>query len=219
MELIFEKTSGLSLKWLALQLVCVITLFASCGEQEKQKREEKLNDFNAYVQRHQDSVDYYAQRNWDELNAEYEQKRAEFDKDLEKMDEQAKERYNKTVSDWETFKGNYQQKSNETAAVQQMDKLRATLAIDGVRPDYTDLTAADIVREYEHFVNTVEANKDAYTKEQWTVINVNYKALNGRKRELEKEIKSVDMPKITKQQLRYTGIKATNRPFAEEANS
>lgn len=218
MELIFGKNSSLSLKWLGLQLICVMALFASCGEQEKQKREQKLNDFNAYVQRHQDSLDYYAQRSWDEVNAEYEQKRAEFDKDMDKMDEQAKERYNKTVSDWENFKAKYEQKAKETAAVMEMDRLRATLAIEGVRPDYTDLKAEDVAREYEHFVNTVDANKDVYTKEQWLVINVNYKALNGRKRELEKDIKSADMPKITKQQLRYTGIKAVNRPFAEEAN-
>lgn len=218
MELIFGNKTGLSLKWLALQLICVITLFASCDQQDKQKRQQKLDDLNAYVRAHQDSVDYYAEKNWDELNSDFETRKAELDKEVDKMDEKARENYNKTIADWEAFKANYKQKAEETAAVRQMDQLRATLAIEGVRPDYTDLKAADVVREYEHFVNTVEASKESYTKEQWTAINVNYKALNGRKRELEKEIPAGDMGKIAKQQLRYTGIKAVNRPFAEEAN-
>ncbi len=218
MNLNVKKRNGLSLNWLVPGLFFVAAILTSCGQQEKEKRERDLNDFDVYVKNHADSVEYYAEKNWDELNSEFEQKKTELDKNLDKMDEANRDRYNKTVSDWEAFKADYTHKTEERASVEQMDRLRATLAIEGVRPDYTDLTPTNVVKEYEHFVTTVEANKDAYTKEQWMVINVNYKALNGRKRELEKEIPMGDMPKIAKLQLQYTAIKAVNRPFADDAN-
>lgn len=208
-------TTGRSVR--LLLIVAVIAAVAtSCGQQEREKRERDVEDFKTYVKQHRDSVEYYAERNWDELNAEYEQKKAELDKQAEKMDEQARNKYNAVIADWETFKGEYKLKYEEREHVMAMDRLRATLAIDGVRPDYTDLMPKDALREYEHFVSTVKANKDVYTQEQWTVINVNYKALNGRKREIEKDLPAGDLGKITKLQIDYTAIKAVNRPFAEE---
>lgn len=98
-----------------------------------------------------------------------------------------------------------------------MDALRTSLTIDGVRTDYADLTAANIVAEYQHFVNTVSANKDIYTKEQWTIVNVTWKGLKGRNREIQKSISSGDGVKILKLQLQYTGIKALNRPEADNS--
>lgn len=205
-----------SFKWfLFLESICVIVLVTSCGQQEKEKRQHDIDNFKAYVQAHKDSADYYAERKWDELNSEFEQKKAALDKEVEKMNEEMRASYNNTVNEWNSFKEEHRTKSEVRGKVAEMDRLRATLAIEGVRPDYTDLNAKDILREYEHFVNTVRTNKDAYTQEQWTVINVNYKALNGRKREIDNDIPDGDGGKITKLQLEYTGIKAVNRPFAD----
>ena len=126
-----------------------------------------------------------------------------------------RERYNQVVRDWDNFRQEYQTKRAENEQIHKMDALRNTLVMDGVRPDYTDLNSKDALKEYEHFVNTIKENKDNYTRDEWTAINVNWQALNGRKREIEKDIPSGDKSKIAKLQVEYTAIKAVNRPVAE----
>lgn len=197
-------------------MIASVTIFTTaCSNAEKEKRERDLQDFKTYVKEHREKVEQYAQNSWDDLNSEFEKKKAELDKQADKMDDKARESYNEALSDWESFKADYKARAAEREKIDAMDKLRATLVIDGVRTDYTDLTARDAAKQYEHFVTTVKANKDAYTRDQWTAINVNYQALNGRKRELEKDIPAADQKKIIKLQLEYTAIKAVNRPFAE----
>ena len=200
---------------LLLQLVCVIALSTSCGNQEKEKRDKELNELREYVRMHNDSADAFADRTWDELNSDYEKRKTELEKNIDKMDEETRKTYNQTVSDWETYKANYARKAQENSSVIKMDKLRATLLLNDTRPDHTNLAAKNVLNAYEHFIDVVKANKDNYSKEEWTVINVNYKALNGRKRELEKDLAANDKAKITKLQMEYTGIKAVNRPFAD----
>jgi hypothetical protein len=131
------------------------------------------------------------------------------------MNESIKSSYYYAVRNWKDFQNQYIVKRSEEAKVGEMDTLRKSLALDGIRSDFTDLGSAQILEAYEHFVNTVNTNKDVYTREQWTVVNVSWKALNGRKRELEKDISAATGAKITKLQLEYTGIKALNRPLAE----
>lgn len=196
-------------------MVAFTLLFSSCNQQAQKERQQKLEELNAYVQERQDSVDNYLDRNWDELNTEFEQRRAELAKDTAQMDDNLRWSYYNAVSKWQNFQAAYNTKYEEHKRVKEMDALRATLALPGVRQDYTDLPASRLVEQYEHFVNIVEAHKDEYTADQWQVINVNYKALNGRKRELESQITAPIGGKITKEQLRYTAIKAVNRPIAE----
>jgi hypothetical protein len=202
---------------LLLELIFLIAIVTSCDGNDNEKRQRDMDDFTSYVRGHRDSVDFYATHDWDSLNYEFEERRTILEKDTAKMDEAMRASYNKNISEWEDFRMAYNKTRIDNTEVAEMDRLRATLALEGVRPDYTDLNATNALRQYEHFVNTVRANKDAYTQEQWTVINVNYKALNGRKREIDQEISGEDLRKIARLQLEYTGIKAVNRPFAEDS--
>lgn len=196
-------------------VTAVLVFFSSCNQQAQMERQRKVDEFNAYVQNKKDSVDAYLDRSWDDLNSEYERKKAELDKDTADMAEDMRVSYYKTVNDWESFKDGFKTKAEEKARLAKMDALRQTLVLDGIRPDYTDLPATRLVEQYEHFVNTVDAHKDEYTSDEWQIINVNYQALNGRKRELESSINAPDGAKIVKLQLQYTAIKAVNRPVAE----
>ena len=131
------------------------------------------------------------------------------------MNQEMRTSYYQTVNDWETYKADFARRAEENKKLSGMDAIRRALALDGVRTDFTDVTASNIVPVYQHFVTTVKKNKDEYTKEQWTVVNVSWKALKGRKREISKDIKAPDMSEISKQELEYFGVKAANRPFAD----
>lgn len=200
--------------WL-LVLIIAVCFTTACNNAAREKREKDVDDFKAYVREHKDSADAYVDRQWAELEAEYNEKKVALEKDTAEMGEEFRAKYRESVNEWEEFKNDFTVRQQERAAVAEMDVLRAQLVITGVRNDFSDLSPASALQEYEHFVNTVKANKDAYTKEQWLVVNNSWKSLNGRKKEIEKDLPNGDGGKITKLQLEYTGIKAVNRPFAE----
>lgn len=202
--------------WPLTLCVAATLIFTACGNDEQLRKDTaELRD---YVNNHRDSVEVYAETQWDNLEAEYNTKKAKLD--TSKMATELRETYNETARDWETFKADYAVKREEKVKLAEEDAFRATLAIQGVRPDYTDLSNTNILAEYEHFVTTVKANKDLYSKEQWLVVNNSWKALQGRKKEIDNNIASADNTKIARLQLEYTAIKATNRPFADsEVNS
>lgn len=208
-------------KWVPIFFISLfittLLLFAlsSCDNSAKQKRQKDLDDLNAYIKNQKDSIDQLADRTWADIENTYNAKKADLERDTADMDQEMRNSYYRTVSEWETYKSDFAKKAEENKDVAAMDAIRKDLTSNDVRPDFTDATVANIVPVYQHFVETVKNNKDNYTKEQWTVVNVSWKALKGRKREIAKDIKASDMAEITKQELQYIGIKAVNRPFAD----
>lgn len=199
-----------------MMCAAVALVFTACNNDEQLRKDTaELRD---YVNNHRDSVEIYAETQWNNLEAEYNTKKAKLD--TSKMATEIRETYNETVRDWETFKADYAVKREEKVKLAEEDAFRATLVTQGVRPDYSDLSNTNILVAYEHFVTTVKANKDIYSKEQWLVVNNSWKALQGRKKEIDNNISTGDNGKITKLQMEYTAIKAVNRPFADsEVNS
>jgi hypothetical protein len=195
-------------------VTCALSLLLCACANNSEKQQKDIDDLNAYVQRHRDSIDVFARTEWSKLDSEFAAKRKIVEQDTAKMSESMRSSYYDAVRNWQSFQTVYTAKQAEEQKIDEMDTLRKSLTLDGIRPDFTDLTAPQLLPAYEHFVNTVKDNKDNYTKEQWTVVNVSYKSLNGRKRELEKDIDTGLGGKITKLQLEYTGIKAANRPLA-----
>lgn len=202
-------------KWSLAIAFAMLVGFSSC-DNSAQKRQKDLDDLNAYVKNQNDSIDQSLSKNWNDIQSGYDAKIAELQKDTAKMTQDMRNSYYQTQSQWESYKAAYTKKTSENKNLAAMDALRKSLAIDGVRSDYTNLTAAQVLPEFEHFVTTVKNNKDAYTADQWTAVNVNWKALKGRKRELSKDIPASDMAKILKQQTEYVGVKAANRTFADD---
>lgn len=201
---------------LAYLVIAVTIGLAACNNDEQMRKD--MADMKQYMRNKQDSVDMYLDRTWDDMDREYKERKARLAADTAKMGEEIRAEYYEMEREWETYKGEFERKQIERSQVAAMDALRKTLVIDGVRPDYTDLKAVDARQAYEHFVTTVEMNKDTYSAEQWQVINVNWKALNGRKREIENDISAADKTEIAKLQLKYNGIKAVNRPFADSSS-
>lgn len=199
-----------------LSIPVLLSVFAICScNGTNGNHQNDVDDLNAYVQRHKDSISVFAKDTWTSLDSGFNAKKEKLERDTARMSEDVKASYYNAIRNWEGFQNEYSVKQSEEAKINEMDTLRKSLAVDGVRVDFTDLLATQALAAYEHFVTTVKNNKDNYTKEQWTVVNVSWKALNGRKKELEKDINAANNGKILKLQLEYTGIKAVNRPMAQ----
>jgi hypothetical protein len=72
-------------------------------------------------------------------------------------------------------------------------------------------TSENLLSIYENFVNTVDDNKNNYSREDWDEIKVLYEALDTRKNVVEKELPDGHDFKIAKLKIRFSLIKATHR--------
>jgi hypothetical protein len=206
-----QLRAALHIRLLLLYFTACFMLLA-CNNQESCKR--SMADLQTYVNNHRDSVNYYVDSSWSALDSGFTSRKTALDKCVNQMPEAMKGSFDSAMAGWDLFQREYSYRQQEKQKIAAMDDLRSSLTLEGVRPDFTDITPDNILKQYQKFVEVVKDNKDKYTQEQWTVVNVSWKSLNGRRREIEKDLHPGDEGKIMKLQLEYVGIKALNRPEA-----
>jgi len=74
------------------------------------------------------------------------------------------------------------------------------------------VNGSNVKSVYEKFVNGVSDNRNTYSREDWDEIKVLYEALDNRKNVIEPQIKTKDNLDIARLKIRFTAIKAWNRP-------
>ncbi|MFN8310491.1 MAG: hypothetical protein U0T73_11055 [Chitinophagales bacterium] len=200
---------------LPLVLLAVTVLIFSACKNKTEDRRRSVDDFRDYVEARSNDVQNYTDSTWRIAKDSFQLKWARLASDTDEMDDEVHATYVKAVNQWHDMEAHYAAMAGDRARLAEMDGVRNSLTIPGVRNDFTDLTAGDALNAYEHFVNVVKQKKDDYSKEQWNAVNMSWKNLNGRRRELDKDLKAETKSKIVKLQFEYTGIKAVNRPFAE----
>jgi hypothetical protein len=197
-------------------LLTAFFTFSACTDQGKENARKSLDDFKAYVKEHKDATVAYMDQEWDDMQMEFDRKKAELDKNMNKMDNEMKKSYEEALADWETFKADYQVKRSERNA----EKLRATIVPSDIHTDLSNVTSKNIAAVFEHFVNTVDNNKETYSKEEWVSINNYWKSLNdlAGKMDDDHKITREDSRKMDALRLKYGAIKVLNKPFAESEN-
>jgi Rps23 Pro-64 3,4-dihydroxylase Tpa1-like proline 4-hydroxylase len=205
--------------FLALLLLTIFTL-PYCTDQSKEKTHRSLNEFNAYVKEHKDASENYADQKWEDLEKEYNNKKADLDKNANKMDQEMKASYDNAIADWDSFKNSYLLKQKEKEDQKRADELKAKLVPMGTNIDFSNIDSKNIAAVYDHFVNTVDKNKDFYSKEEWINITNYWKSLNDMETRLDQthSIPKPDLRKIEGLQIKFVAIKALNKPFAESEN-
>ncbi len=195
-------------------------LITSCSDSEKENTRKSLNEFKAYVKEHKDATANYMDQKWEDIEKEYDEKRVELDKKADKMDQEMKDSYQATVNDWEAFKADYLNKQQEKEDMAKAEKLKATIVPSDIHTDLSNVNEKNIVSVFEHFVNTVDNQKEMYSKEEWININNYWKSLNDISARLddEQKITKADNRKLDGQRIKYGAIKALNKPFAESEN-
>ena len=198
---------------IAFSLFCALLFSMACSDSGKNEAQQSLDKFNAYVRVHVDSSDAYLDRNWDDLEAEYSEVKADADRHVGKMNAEMKESFEKSKADWEVFKNKYTEKKEARV------RIKKTLVPDelntGGSDDFSNVNGKNVLQAYEHFVKTVKKHKDEYSKEDWIMVNDCWKSLNQQKKNAEKEIPVKTDAKILKLKVQYEAIQAVNRPFAE----
>jgi hypothetical protein len=190
-------------------------IFMACNNAEDAKTEAE--NFNNYVDSVENIPHVYTSAAWSEIEDGYEDKKPS-EATIQKLEEPEKTKVEESEAQFANLKVTYSNKIKENETKQ---KLRNALFGEGkintdLRFDF--VTTANIVSVYENFVNTVEKNKDSYSKEDWDEIKVLYEALNAKKNEVEKDLSAKDNLKIAGYKTKFGALKAVNRPMASEEN-
>lgn len=202
---------------LILAFVASAVVFTACKNADKEMADDRVDFFTLYV----DSVsniaaDDSAQR-WDDVEMGYE--KAKMDAESSFANSTNKEEYQERVDKSNMKYEDY--KVKVTAEKDRMNRENSTLNIRKtlLGDSYTggDLTfdwvnKSNILNVYDNLVNTVEKNKDSYSREDWDEIKLIYEALDTRKNTVENEgLTSSDNLKIAGLKIKFAAISTTNR--------
>ena len=202
----------------AIGICSLVLLFASCKDEKAQMAKQNVEEYTNYV----DSVatlEYAeAYSNWESIEDGYNNHKSMASVDIDDNKEKVVllEDIDEATLKYETYKT----KLHDEKEKEDRSNFRKKL----LGPNYTDsgdmsfewINKDNILNVYETFVNTVEANKDSYTREDWDEIKMLYEAIDTRKNTVENEgLTSSDNRKIAALKLKFAPMYTVNRMGAK----
>lgn len=194
-------------------LLAVVTVLGACSNEAEKQNKESISDLRNYV----DSVskiESYDGERWSSIESGYQEKASTVDSKQAELNEQMKKDYDKIKADYDELKAKAQAQQIQNQNAYKV-VLRNALFGEGVIGDdmgFGFMTSSNAAATYERFVNTVDANRDNYSREDWDEIKVLYEAMDTRKNQIENELPGPDNRKIAGLKVKFAAIKATNRP-------
>jgi len=195
-------------------LVILLLITTAC---KNNSASPEIRNFITYV----DSIDKVGHthkiENWDFINNEYNRKIAMLEQELESMGEDEKAMLEESKIKFAKLKATYDAKIaelNQATTTDEKRQLRDRLFGTGAVSEdmqFNFVTSKNALNIFQTFVETVDANKDAYTKEDWNEIEMLYGALNTRKNAIEKDLSNNDNVKIAGLKVKFASIKALSK--------
>ncbi len=200
-------------------LGCTLIL-ASCSD-EKTKAEQMSDNFVKYVDSVSSVQKENAIENWNEIESEYEEAKQNANREINQLDDRMEfeEKINTANAKYEQFKSDVLAEKEKLDYESQKNRVRvALLGSNYVEDDmkFEWINKDNILSVYENFVNTVEENKDSYSREDWDEIKLIYEAIDSRKNTVENEgLTSEDNRKIAGLKLKFAPMYTVNRMGAK----
>ncbi len=207
-------------------IVLSVALLLGASACKNNAPKSETQNFITYV----DSIDkiehVYTIENWDNINNDYNQRIAILEQEVATMEEDEKAKLEESKAKFAKLKANYEAKiaeNSQTIVLDNKRQLRDRLFGQGVISEdmkFSFVTGKNALNIYETFVNTVDANKDSYSREDWDEIKVLYEALDTRKNAIEKDLATRDNLKIAALKVKFATINSLNRSGSKlEENS
>ena len=209
-----KKINLLNAKTLAVALLFTGASLVSCDD--RNEYEQPLNDYEAYVDRTANDTEEWTEERWNETEAEYREKRAAVEQHAEAMDDEARARYQEADRKFDERKRRYEEQRAQNMQSGNLNNLYASVGASGSSDlQLSNVTAENLLQNYQQFVDQVEANKESYSSEDWKEIELIWDALNRRKNEVEPNLASEDNMKIAELKVKYGWIKTGNKMEAK----
>lgn len=206
--------------------IAVIALgFTSCKDEKAVESEKMVDSYVMYVDSLGNVTSEDARKNWEGIEATYQLKSGDAQAALANMKDNtaAQERLAAATAKYEAMKAKYEAEMQENAKVAVVanpkQQLRNALFGEGkIGEDmnFNWVNKDNILGIYQNFVNTVDTNKDVYSREDWDEVKLMYEALDSRKNTVEKEgLSGDDNRKIAGLKLKFAPMYTVNRMGAK----
>jgi hypothetical protein len=200
-----------------------VVAFTACNNSDKSAKADAEN-LTIYVDSVESAPRVYTAANWTAIDAGYNMRAAKADSVADKLSADEKAKADLSRAKYNALKAEYEAKIKQMELEAKMTTsntgdyrtvLRNNLFGEGkigTDMSFAFVNANNILDVYKKFVNTVDDNKNNYSREDWDEIKVLYEALDTRKNVVEKEgIATGDNLKIAGLKIKFAAIKATHR--------
>lgn len=206
---------------LALGLVALATIFTSCKDEKQEMAQKSVDSYEKYVDSISNVSQVEAAANWDTIQADYD--KMKMDAEVTLAEAKEKETLQATVDNSSTKYEEYKVTVVAEKEKMQADNAKTTLYKTFFGESYINddmkfnwINKTNILSVYDNFYNTVKANKDSYSREDWDEIKLTYEALDTRKNTVENEgLSSEDNRKIAGVKLKFAPMYTVNRMGAK----
>jgi len=200
-------------------IVLIALAFTSCKDEKQEQAKKKIDSYVAYVDSVKNVAEDDLKADWKDVEAEYERRAENAQAALADLKDNTAEteKINESKIKYEEFKN--QMVAKLAPEVTPKQKLRNSLFGEGKIGDdmsFAWVNAKNILSVYDQFVNTVQNNKDSYSREDWDEIKLMYEALDSRKNTVEKEgLTAEDNRKIAGLKIKFAPMYTVNRMGAK----
>jgi hypothetical protein len=208
------------MKTLQLMITATIAVaFVGACQPTETEAKRKANDVTIYVDSIQNLTPEYNNAYWTNLDRGYQERVVLLESEMDQLTEEEKVKLEESMAKYNQLKASYEEniKAAETTMANASDYrtgLRNKLFGEGVigsDMSFNYVTADNLLDVYTKFVNTVDDNKNNYSREDWDEIKVLYEALDTRKNTVEKDVANGVNTKIAGLKIKFAAIKATHR--------
>ncbi|MBK5214165.1 MAG: hypothetical protein JJE55_10955 [Flavobacteriaceae bacterium] len=195
-----------------IALFAATLLFTSCKDEKKEQAKKNVEAFTTYV----DSISKLdmaeAKSNWTNIENDYVTHKKTVDENSNEFaeDQDLKKDVDNASVKFEEYKAQLAEKEQQEMNTKNDFRI-SLLGKDFINDDmkFEWINKDNILSVYQNFVDTVEANKDNYSREDWDEIKLLYEAIDTRKNTVEKE------GLTTKDNLAIAGLKLKFAPMYE----
>lgn len=206
---------------LTLVIIAASAMFVACNDSQKDMAQQKVDNYQSFVDSVSNVATDKAGENWEAIESDYQQRKSETNTAVSSVTENTELQKNidEATLKYEKFKEEVVAEHNRMETENSKMMMRQSLLgndFTGEDMQFTWINKDNILGVYQNFVDTVDKNKDAYSREQWDEIKLLYEAIDTRKNTVEKEgLSSSDNRKIAALKLKFAPMYTVNRMGAK----
>jgi len=204
---------------LTFAIVTALVAFSSCKDEKQEKAEKSLHAYSNYIDSLSNVEQQKASENWAVIENDYAKLKSEAEVSIANATDKTKLQDSLDTASlrYEELKTNIldaKEKAADTKTIKYKNLFGPNYVSDDMKFNWVNKD--NILSVYDNFVNTVQKNKDSYSREDWDEIKMVYEALDSRKNTVEKEgLSSHDNNKIAGLKLKFAPMYTLNRMGAK----
>ncbi|MGZ0016498.1 DUF6565 domain-containing protein [Yeosuana sp. AK3] len=210
---------------LTLAMVAFAAIFTSCKDTQKDVAQESVDKYTMYIDSVSNVTSAEASKNWNDIESNYQKNKEEANNAIVDVKENSEMQasIDESTDQFLVFKAKVKAETEAMQAENLKVMMRQSLlgtGFDNNDMKFTWIHKDNILSVYQNFVDTVEKNKDSYSREDWDEIKLLYEAIDTRKNTVENEgLTSEDNRKIAGLKLKFAPMYTFNRMGAKSTEN